>query len=201
MRGVCVRVRCPIHIGCCRSTAAALCAVSAATKRAGMRQTRVDLLQVAVCAALLRSGSGQGEPVTACTGSNRENCIDMERCTVNIEGSTYDLSSLRRPGGSTAAASSGPSSRARERKSSHRHAPSALTLAAHRRGWRLRLHGGPVRGRRPDPYGLRGGHVPVHWGLFFFPAHARRRVLLCRWRREQSRSLVPRSILRRCREA
>lgn len=173
--------------------------VVTALLRAGMRPARMDLLQVAVCAALLRSGSGQGE-VTACTGSNRENCIDMERCTVNIEGSTYDLSSLRRPGGNTAAASSGPSSRERESTLPRRDAR-PLTFAAHRRGWRLRLHVGSVRGRRPDPHGLRGGHGPVHWGLFFFSAHARRRVLLCRWRREQPLGFVPRSILRRRREA
>jgi hypothetical protein len=67
------------------------------------------LLRLVEFAALLAAGSGQtGDRVGACVGSNRENCIDMERCSVNIEGSTYDISSLRRAGGSTADAASGP---------------------------------------------------------------------------------------------
>ena len=72
------------------------------------------LLQVAVLAAWLQASTGQGPSVSACVGSNRENCIDMEACTVNIDGSIYDLSSLQQAGGHTADAGSGASHTSRE---------------------------------------------------------------------------------------
>ena len=66
------------------------------------------MLAAVVSLTLLGTSSSQ-DSVTACTGSNRENCIDMDRCIVYIDGSTYDLSSLRQTGGSTADSASGSS--------------------------------------------------------------------------------------------
>ena len=45
--------------------------------------------------ALVVPHGSLAQTVTPCVGSNRDECIDMDKCVVNIGGSNYDLSPLK----------------------------------------------------------------------------------------------------------